>query len=592
MGVMETMRKSTGVILWVLIFSFGILWMLQGTNVFNIVGKAPSSVGSVNGEEISVKTYQQEIDNLNKRYSQQTGNSANAEQRSAFQQQAWNNLVTTKILQHKMDQLGITVTDQEVVNMIKGKHPAPFIRKQFSNKDGTINREALNRAIQSKENSQVWVAIEQQLRQNRRRQKMSNYVQAAMQVNQHAVEQQYIRNNTTADASFIRFPYADVKASNITVTNADLKSYYNKHKDKFHEKESFNFNYVSFDKTPTKQDTARTIARLKELRPKFAKASEDSLFLAQHQSTTNYNPHYIAAKDVRKLFQPALSTLDKGEVSKVLQKDGTVYILKKEGEKRGEVKFAVLSHGIQADPVATIDKRADDAKDFRYYAKKEGFEKEAKRRGLTIHSGSATKGNIFVAGLGQSRQILNMLKDANKGEISKSIELPGEFVVLKVTNITPEGPRPFSDVKKQIKTIVLTQKRQQQINKKVSKLLESNNSLKALAKASGKKVQTVKSLAMSDKSLPGAGREPKVIGVIFGLKKGVLSQPVDGVNAVYVVQVTSRKEADPKDMSDKTAEKIRKQLQGQKNSLFAGVWLNQLKAEANVVDNRSKLKRF
>jgi peptidylprolyl isomerase/peptidyl-prolyl cis-trans isomerase D len=74
MGVMETMRKSTGVILWVLIFAFGILWMLQGTNVFNVVGKAPRSVGSVNGEDISVKTYQQEIDNLNKRYSQQTCN--------------------------------------------------------------------------------------------------------------------------------------------------------------------------------------------------------------------------------------------------------------------------------------------------------------------------------------------------------------------------------------------------------------------------------------------------------------------------------------------------------------------------------------
>jgi peptidyl-prolyl cis-trans isomerase D len=411
-------------------------------------------------------------------------------------------------------------------------------------------------------------------------------------VSQHEVEHQYIRNNTTADVSFVRFPYADVKSSKITVTESDLKNYYNKHKDKFHQEKSYDFKYVSFDKTPTKQDTARTISRLKELRPKFAKASEDSVFLAQHQSTSKYNPQFIAKKDVEKLFRSTLSKLDKGEVSSVLQDNGTVYILKKEDEKGGQVKFSVLSHGIEADPVATIDKLSDKAKDFRYYAKKEGFKQEAERRNLAIHNGSATKGNIFIAGLGQSRQILNMLKDAEKGAISESIELPNEFVILKVTDITPEGPRPFSEVKKQVKEMVLTQKRQQQINKRVSKLLENNDNLKALAKESGKKVQTVKSLVMSDKTIPGAGREPKVIGVISDLKKGVLSHPVDGVNAVYVVQVTKRKEADPKNMSDKTAKEIRKHLQSQKNDLFAGIWLNRLKAKANIVDNRSKLRRF
>ncbi|HYW35192.1 MAG TPA: SurA N-terminal domain-containing protein [Balneolaceae bacterium] len=591
MGVMEKMRKGTGVILWVLIFAFGILWMLQNTKVFNVLGRGPRSLGSVNGERISMKQYQQEINNYSDRYSQQTGKSANAEQRANFRQMAWNNLVTSKLLSQKMDQLGIKVTDQEVVNMIKGKHPAPFIRKEFGKKDGTINRVALNKAIQSKKNNKLWIAIEQHLRQQRRRQKMSNYIQAAMQVSKPEINQQYVENNTTADISYVRFPYAEVKKSNIKVTNADLKKYYKNHRQKFHQDKSFRFKYVTFDKTPTKKDTMRTINELKKLRPKFAKASKDSVFLAQYQSTTNYNPNFVPKKNIRDLFRSALAKLKKGEVSPVLKDNGNVYIVKKEDEKGDKVKFSVLSHQIKADPVATIDKKANQADDFRYFAKKKGFSQEAKRRNLKIHNGFATKGNTFIAGLGQSRQILNVLKSSSKGAISKSIELPGEFVVLKVTKITPAGTRPFNKVKSQIKTTVLAQKRQQMLHKRIAGLLKNHNSLQSLASASGKKVQTAKSIAMSDNQIPGAGREPKVIGAIFGLKKGELSKPIEGTSAIFVVKVTHRNNVDPKSMSTKTAKNIRKQLQKQKNSLFAQVWLKQLKAHAHIVDNRSKLSR-
>jgi peptidyl-prolyl cis-trans isomerase D len=191
MGVMDKMRRSTGIILWVLIFSFGVLWMLQDTQVFEALGAGPQSLGSVNGEPISNEEYQGRITFYSNQYSQQTGNSANAEQRAYYEEQAWNELVTGKLLRQKMNELGITVTDQEVVNMIKGENPDPFIRQQFGREDGTIDRVALNAAIESKENSQVWISIEQQLRQKRRQQKMSNYVQSAMQISQYEVERQY-----------------------------------------------------------------------------------------------------------------------------------------------------------------------------------------------------------------------------------------------------------------------------------------------------------------------------------------------------------------------------------------------------------------
>jgi peptidyl-prolyl cis-trans isomerase D len=591
LGVMEKMRKSTGVILWVLIFSFGVLWMLGTTNVFNKIGAGPRLLGSVNGEPISIKEFHQTVNNINTRYSQRTGNSASAEQRANFQQLAWNNLVNTKILTQKMNQLGIVVTDREVDSLIVGTHPAPLIRREFG-KNGKLNREAIHTVFTTNQYHNIAIAMQEQLRRQRRRQKMADYIQAAMQVSPNEVNQQYIRNNTTANISYVRFPYSDIKKSDINVTTADLKNYYKKHPKKFHQDKSYRFKYVTFSKAPTKQDTARSIKELKKLRPKFAEASNDSLFIAQHLSTTPYNAGFMAKKDIRKLFHSALTKLDTGKVSPAMKKNGSVYIVKKEAQKGDSVKFSVLSHRIKADPIETVDKRNNEANDFRYFAKNNGFDKEAKRRKLTIHHGFATKGNTFIAGLGQSRQIMNMLKDAKKGSVSKSIELPAEFVVLKVTNVTPAGTRPFNQVKKQIKTTVIAQKRKSLTRKKVEGLLQKGNeNLKALAKAAGKKVQTAKSVSMNDVNLPGSGREPVVIGAAFGLKKGIMSKPVEGTNAVYVLKVTERQDANPKKMSSKTADKIRRQLQQQKNAVFAQVWLKQLKARAKIVDNRSKLLR-
>lgn len=589
MGVMEKMRRSTGIILWVLIFSFGVLWMLQDTQVFSAIGAGPRSLGSVNGEPISNEEYQSRVTFYSNQYSQQSGNAANAEQRAYFQQQAWDELVTSKLLTQKMDELGITVTDQEVVNMITGPNPDPFIRQQFGREDGSIDRAALNQAINSEQNSQTWLAIEQQLRQKRRQQKMTNYVQSAMRISNNEVQQQYIRNNTTADVSFVRLPYSSIPEGEIEVTESEMRTYYNENSDQFQRDESYQFSYVSFDKTPTAQDTARTIKEIEELRTEFAETSDDSVFLARYQSSTPYKQEMVDKDEVRDLFMPVLNDLETGEVSDVIQDGGSVYTLKKLDETSEQVRFQVMSYTIQADPIATVDQRAEDADDFSFYASQDGFETEAERRELQIRQSSATKGNTFIPGLGQSRQIMSMLENADEGNISNTIELPNQFVVIKVNEITPAGTRPFEEVQQQISNTLFIQKRQEAAVEQMNSLLQNNNDLESLASAIGSQVQTADSLAMSDRTIPGAGREPKVVGAIFGLSEGAISSPIKGTNAVFVAQVANRSEADPANMTEEIAQQIHQELQKQKSSTFGQVWLAQLREAANIEDYRNQV---
>ncbi len=590
MGVMDKMRKSTGAILWILIFSFGVLWMLADTNMFDVIQQGPRTLGSVNGESISLEEYNNRLQYYTQQYSQRTGNSMTPEVRAQYEQQAWNDLVNSRLLQDKMQDLGIHVTDQEVVDMITGPNPDPLIRQNFSKEDGTIDRVALQSWAEAPENKQLLISIEQQMRQKRQQQKMNNYLQSSMDVSDYEVEQQYIRNNTYADVSLVRFPYAEVANSEISVSESELREYYNNNQDKYQRKESYRIGYVSFDKRPTKKDTARTFEEMNQLRSDFKEADNDSLFFNRYQSSTSYEVKEVAKDEIRGLFQPVLEVAE-GEVTDVIQDDGRLFLLKKLGESTDEVTFTVFSRDITADPIATIDARAETADDFSFYAQEDGFETEAKRRDLEIKEGFATKGNNFVSGIGQSQQIMQFLETAYEGQVSKPLELNEQFVVIKVNQITEAGTEPFEKVKEQIRTLVTNNKRKQQVVANVQALIGEHNDLQSMAEAAGKEVMSVESLAKSAATIEGAGREPKVVGAIFGLNEGEQSSVIEGNSAAFVIQLDQLYKADLNNLTSDVRQRIRQQLRQQKNQAFMNIWIEQLKEEADIEDNRAQLLR-
>lgn len=539
--------------------------MLADTNFFDVIQRGPQSLGAVNGETISLDEYNSRVQYYTDQHNRQSNEPLTPEVRAKYEQQAWNDLVDSKLMQQKMDDLGIHVTDQEVVDMITGENPDPFIRQQFGNEDGTIDRAALQTAIESPENRQLWITVEQQMRQKRRQQKMNNFLQSSMEVSSYEIEQHYIRNNTTADISFVRFPYADVDESEITVSESDLRDYYNNNQDDFEREESYQIEYVGFDTSPTSEDTTRTFEELEQLRPDFAEAAEDSSFFNQYQSDTPYEVNRVDKDNIRELYEPVLD-VGENEVTEVIQDQGRLYLLKKLEETADEVEFVTFSRDIRADPIATIDARAETADDFSFYAQEDGFESEAERRDLEIQEAFATKGNDFISGIGQSRQIMSFLENASEGEISEPIELSGQIVVVKASEITPEGVEPFEEVKEQIRTTVTNNKRKQQMLDRANKLASENESLQGLAEAAGKEVQVANSLAMNAASIPEAGREPKVIGAIFGLDEGEQSNAIEGTSAAFIVRVDQMQEPDLENLTASAQQKIRQQLQEQKSS--------------------------
>ncbi len=590
MGVMEKMRNSTSSILWILIFSFGILWVLADVDFFGGITQAPTDLGVVNGEPISLEEYNNRVSFYTDQFSQQTGGTMTAETRRMYENQAWEDLVASRLIQQKMNEMGIAVTDQELIEMITGENPDPFIRQQFADADGNIDRIALRAAIESPEHSQAWIMIEQQLRDNRRQQKMGNFISSGLRVSSLDIKNEFIRNNSYADIRYLRFPFSDVADEDISISEEELREYHRNNSEQFERSETYRFRYVSWDKTPTSQDTLNAIRDVEDLRTAFQNAENDSLFLSQYQSDVPFSGGYVSRDEIREEFLPVFD-LKVGEVSEVMIINDAPHVFKKIDQRNDQVKFGVLSYEVRADPIGTIDRLAETAEDFEFYAESEGFESEAERRDLEIHQATATKDNPFVPGIGQSQTLLNELESLRRNRISDPIELDDQFIVVQMLEVIPEGVRPLDEVRSQVENAVRNQKRKDITYQRVRDLIADNGDLESLAEKAGREIQEAEAIRMGGTSIPGAGREIGVIGTIFSMEAGQTSGPVRGENAVFIIHADDIDIADASEMTSSQRSEIRNRLEQQKFMAFNEVFIDRLKSDANIRDNRRRLLR-
>ena len=587
MGVMTKFRDNTGIILWILIGSFGLLWVVMDVFDPNALMMGPRSLGSVNGETISYEEYNSRVQYYSNAYSQQTGQSMNPELRAAYESQVWEEIVSAKLLEQKMDELGITVTDDELLDMVYGENPDPLIRQYFQREDGTIDRFMVQNVLSDEQYSQEAIAIELQLKQKRRQEKLSNYITSGLQVTQAEIEREFVRRNTFAELEYLRFPYSEVDESTIEVTDSDLRSYYTANKESYTQEKSYRANFVRFSILPTSEDSAIIREELDNLRVDFATADNDSVFLFLQQSSTPYNGVSVDKEELRVEYEAVLS-VEEGEVTEVLDLGTSAAIIKNISEDRNTIQFAVMSRIYEALP-ATLNEMGEKADEFQYFAEDNDFIEEANRAEISVGSIFATDGNTFISGLGNSQQVLDFLSRSEVGDISAPIELSNELVVMQLSEVIEEGYRAFEEVRSQLEAAVRSEKRKEVLQTQIQQWLSQHNDLVSLSEATDKSIVVVDNVSANSTVLRGAGREPEVIGYAFSMEVDERSGPVAGESAMYVLQLTSKTEPNLAATTPVTFENIRQQLEQELNNEYLSVWISQLKAEADIVDNRSVL---
>ena len=192
---------------------------------------------------------------------------------------------------------------------------------------------------------------------------------------------------------------------------------------------------------------------------------------------------------------------------------------------------------------------------------------------------SASKQNI--SGLENSRAIIRWMQNANVGEVSEVFEFENNYVVAMLTKINKAGNTPIDDIKDEIETEVIKEKKGNTI---VDQIKSKNyKSLNELAVYMNSKVQTVSNLGFATTYVENLGVEPKLVGLIYSSRKGEITAPIVGVNSVFVAKVISKNEKKISGDFSQQQNQISKTIK-QTSSIAA---YNTLKQDAKVIDNRN-----
>jgi peptidylprolyl isomerase/peptidyl-prolyl cis-trans isomerase D len=187
-----------------------------------------------------------------------------------------------------------------------------------------------------------------------------------------------------------------------------------------------------------------------------------------------------------------------------------------------------------------------------------------------------------VPGLGSQRQIVKWafnedteLSDFRRFEIDNFGKR--SHVVVVVTNVIEDDGMVLS-------SDILAKIRPELINKKKARLIAdkmSGTTLEEIAKSVSVSVRSVSSVNLGSPLLSGVGNEPAVVGAMSTLNIDEVSEKIEGVKGVFVLQVTKREDPVALDNYDVFRKKIVTGLNARSYLMY-----QVLEETAEIKDNR------
>jgi parvulin-like peptidyl-prolyl isomerase len=223
-----------------------------------------------------------------------------AEQQS--KDQAFNEVVRRNLMNREFDKLQIVCTSDELNDMIHGNHVHPWVMQIpiFQGPMG-FSRDSVRSFInnldvepeteEARENwllaRKQWSDFEQELKDTRKADKYVTLIKRGIYVNSLEAKDQYYAENNKKRIKFVMQRYTDIPADEITVTDEDIKAFYeeHKHEKQYEQEESRDIEYVTFPISATAEDVEMIKAELEALKEDFKKADDNVLFMQRYSST-------------------------------------------------------------------------------------------------------------------------------------------------------------------------------------------------------------------------------------------------------------------------------------------------------------------
>lgn len=611
MAVLETIRVKFGILITVLI-AVALLSFIIDPSTLQSVSSSMSSkydVGEIDGKSISYMDFQADVDKFTAINEIVTGSSVqNEQQQIQVRNAAWQSLVDKYLFVKNAKKAGLNVGEEEMLALVSGDMDSPVFTQNaaFCDENGNFSKEILLdfiSYINSDETGRLKLYWNYLQESAKTQQFYSKYMSLFTQSNFNAplmLSEKIAENNNTFDVEFVMVPYSYPRDTTITVSDKEIKAYYDAHKKFYKQQASRDIEYAVFEVVPSADDIAAANEALVKVYDEFAAATNMKSFLLANSDRQLDNHWYKAGElnTVSKAVNDYVFGDSKG-VSPVLSEGNTFYAVRvletANVPEQVYVKYAPADSLLaSAEPqwipqtpgyedVMTAKKGSKvtvnglvfevlDTKDVAPRKRVAILEKTAVAgketvngfysKANTLATKSAGKYDNFKAALTEegvyahpvnkmlesadqlgsienTKEVTRWAFEAKEGQVSNIITVNNNyFIVAALKGIHKEGYTPVEEVAAQISNLLYSKKAGEKKAAEVAEKVAGLEDMAAVAEALGATVSSKQGVAFS--SLTSTGLDPKFIGAASVAEDGKVCAPVVGNLGVYVYKVTGR----------------------------------------------------
>ncbi len=614
------------------------------TDFLGFGGLNDQVVAKVGGEEISV----QEVQNRARNMARQQFPQAPPDRVMPFIiPRVADMLVSQRILLNEAHRLGLTATDADLRYMLEH---GPFAQVLFPN--GKFVGQDQYKAFVSNQFGLSVPQLEDELRQQITIDKLREAIEGGVVATQAELQKQFEAENvrvkfdyavlslddiekqvkptdaelhayyeqhkpqlanTIPEKRKIRYILVDYANAGGAVSQADLQNYYSQHVDDYRVPETVTVHHILI-KTPTPGPDGKVDQKAVDA----ARAKADDI-LKQLKAGADFEA-------LAKKYSEDPGSKDKGGLIGPIRRGQTVPEFEqasfngKKGDLVGPVKTSFGFHIIRIDDkTAAHVKPLDEvkgqiepvlarqkgqaaaeslAKSLQSTAASQGLDKAAASKGLQVMGTDYFARGASLPGIGTSTSLMDTVFEAQKTPSTPTaVPVQNGWAVVQVTDVKPAATPTFDEAKAQLTEQFKREKAASELETKTKELSEkahAEHNLRAAAKAVGATVKT-SDLVKPDDQVPDVGQLAGPSAVVFTMKPGEISGPVQAGNNGVVFSILDKQEPSAAEFAqkeDQVRQEVLQRKRGEAIEIYIGSLRDKLQKDGKIRINQQQLEKM
>jgi len=607
--MMRAMREITKPVFWVVAISF-IGWMAYG-QVQDILGGGRDVVLKVDGTIVRSQPFQARYQAALEQYRRQAGGARlSREDELQVQDRVADQFVQSILLEKAYKRLGISVTDDEVIQAARSSPPPQILQQVLGDPtfqtNGQFDISKWQRYISSA-GPEFATQVEELYRDYLPQQKLEAYLTADLYVSDAKLWRIWRDQRESVTVVLLAMRPEGVPDSLAPVTDAELQRYYDAHTADFKRPAAAWLSYVELPRIPDSADSAAALKHARDLRAEIAGGGGKVKFedVAKKESADSVSGAHggdlgWAKRDGSGFVPPfaaALRRLQPGQLSEPVLSEFGYHLIRIEAPKGDSVHVrhilvAITLQGAHLDLVDartdTLDRLAADQVDGTR------LDSAARRLALPLrHAPKLVEGDRLTLGRSTIPDVgVWAFEGRPAGETGPVIDGPRASYVFRLDSLEAAGVPPLQQIRARVLAAARSEKKKvvaREQAEQVATELRGATDLVTAGRARGYDVTRLGPFTRLTAPAQFA-RNPVVLGAAFGLKPGERSSVIADETGWFVLQEVAHARAD--------SAAWLKQRDQQREALLRPIaqarvqqFLAALRADAKIVDRRKELFR-